>query len=101
MIDLAARVEALRLSRNQVREELRSAGVKLNQISAPELNRLARIWLDFHAELIEREALRANLRSAAQREKAHSKRVSVVQISCSKVLSEQTSERACLDGGGW
>jgi hypothetical protein len=67
---LAARIEAMRLSRLAVRDQLRAQGQKVNYISASEINRLARIWfLDHGAELIDAalcNVLRATLQHPAR-----------------------------------
>ena len=47
----AARAEAMRLARNQVRLQLRAAGVKLSYIEASQINRLA---LELRAEEMDR-----------------------------------------------
>jgi len=85
MINLVfnARVEAMRLARNQVRQDLKAQGVKLSYLKASELTELAKVWFeDHHDELID-VALHKVL-AAVQRTKAHAKPVSAVQISGAK-----------------
>ena len=58
----AARVEAMRLARNQVRHQLCAAGIKVNYIEVSEITRLAKTCFAEHrAELMDR-ALRNVLR---------------------------------------
>jgi hypothetical protein len=89
----ATRIEAMRLARNQVRQELKSQGQKVQYTEAAEITRLARIWFEGHRQpLVDvalrnvlADVLRANLRTSAQKSKARPARVSAVQISRSKV----------------
>jgi len=88
----AARMEALRIARNAVRRELKSAGVKVSYVEQAEIQRQAAVWFNDHrAELMQhslrevlRHALRANLSSAAQHKKAHPARVSSERMSGAK-----------------
>jgi hypothetical protein len=60
MINLAqaARAEALRLARNQVRDRLKAQAAKLSYVTASEVTRLAKAELEEHrADLID-QALR-------------------------------------------
>jgi hypothetical protein len=51
----ALRTEALRLSRNAVKQELRERGIRLSSFAQADLNRLARAWFEGHRrELIEK-----------------------------------------------
>ena len=44
------RTEALRVSRNHIRAELKAKGFKLHSFSQAELNSLARQWFELHRE---------------------------------------------------
>jgi hypothetical protein len=89
---LAARTEALRLSRLAVRQSIRDQGQRLKEFEASELNRLARVWFSQHHELFD-QALRhvlawqlcTNITTGAQKSKARKSMASAVHISRSKV----------------
>jgi len=98
MIDLVfnARIEALRIARNAIRQELKAQGVKLSYYKASELYELAKHWYCHHrAELFDQalitvlaNVLRANLTTYRQKSNGRSARVSVVQQSCTKVEAQ-------------
>jgi hypothetical protein len=51
------RTEALRVSRNHIRAELKAKGFKLHSFSQAELNSLARQWFELHREKLVGQAL--------------------------------------------
>ena len=62
----AARMEAMRLSRNAVRDQLRAEGVKLSYMKASEIDALARIWFGLNRAELFGEALRTVLARTLQ-----------------------------------
>jgi hypothetical protein len=79
------RTEALRVSRNHIKAELRSKGLKLSSFSQADINSFARQWFElYRAELIGNvlgQLCRANLVSAARKSEAGKSMASAVQIS--------------------
>jgi hypothetical protein len=88
----AARVEAMRLARNQVRRSLQAQGQKVSYIEAAEISRQAQVCFNDHrADLIDvalvnvlADVLRSNLRTSVQKSTGRRARVSAVQISGAK-----------------
>ena len=76
----AARMEAMRLARNAVRQELKAQGVKLSYYKASELYELAKHWYCHHHDQlfdvalrqVLADGLRANLSKSVQRANARS-----------------------------
>jgi hypothetical protein len=90
MINLAqaARIEAMRLARNQVRQSIREEGRRLKDYEAKEIDCLARSWFAEHRQPMFDQALgnilRAQLTTYRQKSNGRPVRVSVVQISGAK-----------------
>jgi hypothetical protein len=78
------KVEALRLARNAVKQDIRDRGDRLKNYAAKDITRLAELWRDCHPELIEQATAtflhyRAKLESDAQKRKGMKSVASLVQ----------------------
>jgi hypothetical protein len=88
--------EALRVSRNHIRQELRHKGIRLSSFKASEVTAFAKAFLEANRqELISRAMtdlvwakLVANLKTSEKKSKARSAGLSAVQMSGSKVEAE-------------
>ena len=84
------RLEALRLARNQVKQDIRDRGERLKDYALKDINRLGELWFARHPELIEEATIgllfrRSKLASDAQKKQDEKSMASPVQKSRSKV----------------
>jgi hypothetical protein len=83
------RTEALRVSRNHIKAELKAKGFRLSSFRQADINSLARQWFDLHREELIGKALGdlcwhrvcAELKTAARKQEREKSMASTVQMS--------------------